>query len=628
MISDNDDDFMSLVNDFISPDVDDDGRKASLNILVIRMMSKNRDNTINNVPNFEELVRNMSDHLKHHDGKLRERSTLLLAEILSRLPDLNISCNSLEHIVDFFLSRCDDYPSLYPSLLGLHKIIINHKDELNSLLGDRKETYLSYLTRKICDKLFQDTIDIGRLSQVIRQQTFHLIFDILNIDEAYIGLLNMTERNPVDVYNQKTENDHKKKVNMDDHSDRTSSVPFIRGFLFSMENEKDPRCLILCFKLLLLIETKFPKDDIELISERIFDCAARYFPITFTPAPNDPYGITAEMLQATLIKVLCDSPSLSSYLFPFLLEKISSTNEVGKCESLKALSYLTDIYDISIFEPYLDNISDVLLLESLHAVQESLVKSLDAALSSISSFLEFNVNSNNISIKSLQLFNKFLDPIIARTTNEIKKSPNTIIGRTSIRILSSVGKSGPRCFSKINKILLPDLLNKLGNNPNDYYNNINILYGHFDDFEGILFAVHAIVNCINPIIDVSTLNEGGPIRPYSERIFITFLNYLNIIQINSINVPSQIVNLLINTIALLIKLPPTQVLETDSIKQFLEYLFNDIIYFNTNENVQLIDIQNRKFDKIKKLIELSNTAPNYFMQVLNNKINDHINNIG
>lgn len=71
-----------------------------------------------------------------------------------------------------------------------------------------------------------------------------------------------------------------------------------------MEGEKDPRCLVLSLRLLKRLQTIFPKAADES-AESIFDVTACYFPITFTPPPNDPYRITPDMLSQALQAVLC-----------------------------------------------------------------------------------------------------------------------------------------------------------------------------------------------------------------------------------------------------------------------------------------------------------------------------------
>ena len=90
---------------------------------------------------------------------------------------------------------------------------------------------------------------------------------------------------------------------------------FIRGYVNLAEGEKDPRNLMLAFAIdrVLLIEfdaEKFievgscmrlytPSNQTCYVQD-FFNITFCYFPITFRPPPNDPYGITSEDLRATL----------------------------------------------------------------------------------------------------------------------------------------------------------------------------------------------------------------------------------------------------------------------------------------------------------------------------------------
>ena len=90
---------------------------------------------------------------------------------------------------------------------------------------------------------------------------------------------------------------------------------FLRGYIGLAEGEKDPRNLLLAFAIdrVLLIEFNV-SNYIEVCVGLCFIVFARanggyqdffnitfcYFPITFRPPPNDPYGITTEDLKAAL----------------------------------------------------------------------------------------------------------------------------------------------------------------------------------------------------------------------------------------------------------------------------------------------------------------------------------------
>lgn len=58
----------------------------------------------------------------------------------------------------------------------------------------------------------------------------------------------------------------------------------------------------------------------------LFDSVYNYFPITFRPPPNDPYGITAQDLKDRLQDCLSSTSQLAPHTIPALLDKLDSTS--------------------------------------------------------------------------------------------------------------------------------------------------------------------------------------------------------------------------------------------------------------------------------------------------------------
>ncbi|KGG50046.1 hypothetical protein DI09_1p70 [Mitosporidium daphniae] len=107
-------------------------------------------------------------------------------------------------------------------------------------------------------------------------------------------------------------------------------------FLSHCFGERDPRNLMLLFRLSC--------DFIRASSsqyEELFESIFCYFPISFTPPPEDPFGITPGDLSAELEAVLtaCFSNSLSSLVLEALVERLEDGNNA--CHGvLIALSHL------------------------------------------------------------------------------------------------------------------------------------------------------------------------------------------------------------------------------------------------------------------------------------------------
>jgi len=107
------------------------------------------------------------------------------------------------------------------------------------------------------------------------------------------------------------------------------SDEFIVGITDLVAGEKDPRNLVLVFSMLRVVMIEW---DITRHTETLFDAVYAYFPITFRPPPNDPYGITAQDLKDKLRDCLASTPFLGPYTFPSLLDRLDSTSNTVKVE--------------------------------------------------------------------------------------------------------------------------------------------------------------------------------------------------------------------------------------------------------------------------------------------------------
>ncbi|CAN0527761.1 unnamed protein product, partial [Laminaria digitata] len=72
---------------------------------------------------------------------------------------------------------------------------------------------------------------------------------------------------------------------------------FITGLVQALEGEKDPRCLIVGLAALRQAQLGFDAAALEETCEAVFDATACYFPVTFTPPPNDPHNISPDALK-------------------------------------------------------------------------------------------------------------------------------------------------------------------------------------------------------------------------------------------------------------------------------------------------------------------------------------------
>lgn len=125
------------------------------------------------------------------------------------------------------------------------------------------------------------------------------------------------------------------------HYVKPISNEFIAAFIQSMANEKDPRNLMLVYKVVGQIICEL---DISQCVEDLFDATFCYFPITFRPPPDNPYGITAKDLKQSLRKCMASTPLFSEFALPLLLQKLSTTSGSAKKDSLETLTACASVY--------------------------------------------------------------------------------------------------------------------------------------------------------------------------------------------------------------------------------------------------------------------------------------------
>lgn len=99
------------------------------------------------------------------------------------------------------------------------------------------------------------------------------------------------------------------------------------GITDLVSGEKDPRNSMLIFSMLRVLMVEW---DITNHQEMMFDSVYAYFPITFRPPPNDPYGVTAQDLKDRLRDCIASTGKLAPYAIPNLLDKLDSTSVVVK----------------------------------------------------------------------------------------------------------------------------------------------------------------------------------------------------------------------------------------------------------------------------------------------------------
>lgn len=219
----------------------------------------------------------------------RNKATLLLAEIFRTKVDLPLNGTVIHLYIVFFSQRLTDYPSIIPSLLALIALVHHHGSKLEGKYQDGAEIF----------SVLSSSISIPSYAQNIRQIALNLFDELFSCSNIVASL-------------------------------QGNATEIIESFLSAVSGEKDPRCLLSVLKVatkaIHCFPQEFPTTYTEMLldyendafgaakerlffnaelGEKIFEGLACYFPITFVPPPDDPFGITADALSSALCSCLC-----------------------------------------------------------------------------------------------------------------------------------------------------------------------------------------------------------------------------------------------------------------------------------------------------------------------------------
>jgi DNA repair/transcription protein MET18/MMS19 len=222
------------------------------------------------------------------------------------------------------------------------------------------------------------------------------------------------------------------------------------GVTSLVAGEKDPRNLMLIFSMLRAIMVEW---DISQHSETMFDSVYAYFPITFRPPPNDPYGITAKDLKDRLRDCLASSGVLAPHAIPNLLDRLDSTSPTVKKDVLQALAACAINYDTTTMAQYSITLWDAVKFEVLQAQEPELAEEALLVIKDIAISLSKNANSSATASPLVQ----YLMPINKECMEHLQE-PASRQARASGDILKAAASATVKSFEIVVKRVGPALL--------------------------------------------------------------------------------------------------------------------------------------------------------------------------
>ena len=200
----------------------------------------------------------------------------------------------------------------------------------------------------------------------------------------------------------------------------------------------------------------------------MFDSVFCYFPITFRPPPDDPYGITAQDLKDRLRGCVAASSLFAPFAFLQLIDKLDSTSpnvkvrkplwrdaptdEVQK-DVLQTITACASSYSVSVMSTYSITLWDALKFEILNVQEEDLAEEALSALQAIAIRLSHGLTTADPKSHLARYFRP-----ITKECNEQLQEPQHKQAKPAGQILSSMATASPIALFLIVKAVMPPLL--------------------------------------------------------------------------------------------------------------------------------------------------------------------------
>ncbi|KAL4786646.1 RNAPII transcription regulator C-terminal-domain-containing protein [Aspergillus varians] len=347
-----------------------------------------------------EIVQSLGEYINDEDPLLRGKAVSYLTAIIKALPPKFLTRQQVQVLTTFYCDRIEDGGAV----AGLETL-------------QKMDRFTKDMAEELATALFQNFSTLQSRAQSQRFQVYQLLNELMSNHRAVLH-------------------------EMGDAS--------LIGTVDLMTGEKDPRNLMLVFSILKVIMVEW---DISTHVEVLFDSVYNYFPITFKPPPNDPYGITAQDLKNRLQECISSTSHFAPHAIPALLDKLDSTSQNVKKDALNALIACINSYNPDTVSTYSITIWETLKFEILNAQEEFLSDLSLKALHDIAKRLSEGVTQISDELP-LALYLRAL----TKECNEQLREPQQKQAKPAQQILKAISEASLAAFTLIVQVVVAPLL--------------------------------------------------------------------------------------------------------------------------------------------------------------------------
>ncbi|TIB39716.1 hypothetical protein E3P86_00986 [Wallemia ichthyophaga] len=342
-----------------------------------------------------QLIKNLGEYLIHEEDQVRFKGVNVLNEVIRNIPATSINRQATQTLLNFFIDKLSDLSVIAPTLESL--ITLSTLNSFGSLEANN-----------LVNSLF-NTLNPSQFIQPIRYSFYNLIDSLLNRHRSTLKALGGS---------------------------------FLSGYISSIKGEKDPRNLMLIFGMNTVILIEF---DTMSHSESLFDVIFCYFPITFKPPPDDPYGISTDDLRFALRQNICSSPHFAQQAIPLLIDKLTATSGPVKRDTLLTITHALPVYGFGHVSQKSRSLWDAISIEILYSTD---THTENVALDSLQSLIKTLYPDTH----PTELLNATELPGIANlifdVCHDAIKQPEKSKSTPAIKILATLIQSSPATLAR------------------------------------------------------------------------------------------------------------------------------------------------------------------------------------
>ncbi|KAF9933574.1 hypothetical protein BGZ67_004202 [Mortierella alpina] len=291
------------------------------------------------------------------------------------------------------------------------------------------------------------------------------------------------------------------------------SLEFVSGFVQAFDGEKDPRNLMLAFSSIRGIIREF---DIAPHIEDLFEVTFCYFPITFSPPPEDANGISSEQLKAGLQQSLAATPYFAKFALPLLLEKLASSSDSTKRDVMETITGCCSAYRSSSLLPYAEELWSGLRNEIFHASSHDLEQVALITLQAVTTELSLGVSLGG----AQDAVEHFLGPVSMDCLKHLQADDARLVQQSCKALKACALSSDPACATVVLPIIPVLLSQYTSNTPTMRKETV------MDALLALLEANRALYGTKSLITSTRDANFVTPLIDFKEQLFEVFTTAL------------------------------------------------------------------------------------------------------